>query len=163
MTDRQTTPHHKLQASDGTNENNNFNKRSSIKMSFYNQLLYYGRISPESDKFNSTRKDLSEKLIDENFIPQRIEFTHTPANTTISIRKSFSMLEDIQKQELFKWTDGFKQTVELEGWNNITTAEVLKSSVDAKYYNIIQDAATVDNIIDNFYLINTLLVITSNT
>ncbi|KAG0442056.1 hypothetical protein DMUE_0574 [Dictyocoela muelleri] len=147
MTHRQSTPRPNRQASNWTIKNRNFNKKSSIKMSFYNQLIFYGRISPESVKLNSTRKDFSERLIDENFITKR-EFKHTPTNTTISIRMSFSMLEEIQKQDLFKWSDEFKQTVKLAGWNDITAVEVLRSSIDSKYYSLIQDAATVDNIID---------------
>ncbi|KAG0420037.1 hypothetical protein EQH57_0320 [Dictyocoela roeselum] len=48
------------------------NKRVYAHKSLYNQLLLWGRISPESVKLNSTREDSITKDYDENFAPQRI-------------------------------------------------------------------------------------------
>ncbi|KAG0441315.1 hypothetical protein DMUE_1139 [Dictyocoela muelleri] len=90
---------------------NTLNKRINLNKSLYNQLLLFGRISPESFKFNSTRKDSINKDYDEYFTPQRIEFSHTPANTTITVKRSFTMLQDIERQDLFAWKNEFLQVV----------------------------------------------------
>ncbi|KAG0435947.1 hypothetical protein DMUE_4464, partial [Dictyocoela muelleri] len=124
------------------------NKSHSSTYSLYNQLLLFGRISPESVKLNSTRKDFEESYNDEKYNPQRIEFTHIPNNTTISIKRSFSMLEDIQKQNLFKWKNELTQTVKLAKWDNETVSEILKASIDAQYFHIIDGLTTVDDIMN---------------
>ncbi|KAG0435114.1 hypothetical protein DMUE_4878 [Dictyocoela muelleri] len=61
------------------------NKVRFKSYSLYNQLLLFGRISPESVKLNSTKKGFRDHQDDELFAPQRIEFMHTPPNTEISI------------------------------------------------------------------------------
>ncbi|KAG0435690.1 Transposon Tf2-9 polyprotein, partial [Dictyocoela muelleri] len=123
------------------------NKIHSKSLSLYNQLLFFGRVSPESVKLNSTRKENSVKEQDNDFIPQRIEFTHSPKNTTISIKRSFSMLEDLWKQDLFQWRNEFIKTAQLANWDELTALEVLKSSVDTQYFDIIKTAETVETAI----------------
>ncbi|KAG0439134.1 hypothetical protein DMUE_2644 [Dictyocoela muelleri] len=124
------------------------NKNHLNKYSLYNQLILFGRISPESVKLNSTSKDFEEFNEDEQYVPQRIEFVHTPHNTTISIKRSFSMLEDIQKQNLFKWKTEFEQTAKLAKWDNDTATEVLKSSIDARYFYLIENLTSVHEIMN---------------
>ncbi|KAG0442137.1 hypothetical protein DMUE_0507 [Dictyocoela muelleri] len=127
------------------------NKSDLTRHSFYNQLLLWGRISPESVKLNSTRKVIRVKTFDENYTPQKIEFTHTPPNTTISIRRSFSMLEDIQRQDLFKWKNEFIQTVKLAQWNEVTAVEVLRSAIDSQYFNLIDELDTIEKIMKKIF------------
>ncbi|KAG0441748.1 hypothetical protein DMUE_0823 [Dictyocoela muelleri] len=124
----------------------NLNKKTFKKHSLYNQLLSFGRISPESVKLNSTEKDFREENLENSYIPQKIEFTHTPLNTTISIKRTYSMLEDIQRQDLFRWRNEFMQTVKLTRWEEQTAVEVLKSSIGSKYYDLIEDFNTVNDI-----------------
>ncbi|KAG0440086.1 hypothetical protein DMUE_1993 [Dictyocoela muelleri] len=68
----------------------------------YSQLLLFESISPECVKLNSKRK--RSQLSDEApyFHPIKIGFTHTPAGTNISIQRSFQMLEDLEKQNVFE-------------------------------------------------------------
>ncbi|KAG0437256.1 hypothetical protein DMUE_3798 [Dictyocoela muelleri] len=74
---------------------NSLNKNDLIKHSLYNQLLLFGRISPETVKLNSTSRNFKGKVVDETFTSQKIKFMQTPPNTSITITRSFSMLEDI--------------------------------------------------------------------
>ncbi|KAG0437099.1 hypothetical protein DMUE_3882 [Dictyocoela muelleri] len=72
---------HKNQSTHGLSHlapSNYSNKRLNFNKSLYNQLLLFGRISPESVKFDSTRNDSINKDYDEYFTQQRIEFFHTP-------------------------------------------------------------------------------------
>ncbi|KAG0419612.1 hypothetical protein EQH57_0462 [Dictyocoela roeselum] len=82
------------------------NKLHSLK-SVYSQLLLFGRISPECVKLNSTRQHSQLSDEDPDFHPRKIEFTHTPAGTNINIQRSFQMLENLEKQNIFKWKEEF--------------------------------------------------------
>ncbi|KAG0420404.1 hypothetical protein EQH57_0160, partial [Dictyocoela roeselum] len=97
------------------------------------------------------RKDIRVKTVDETYTSQKIEFTHTPPNTTISIRRSFSMLEDIQKQDLFKWRNEFIQTVKLAQWNEVTAVEVLKSAIESQYHDLIDGLDTIEKIMNKIF------------
>ncbi|KAG0441140.1 hypothetical protein DMUE_1272 [Dictyocoela muelleri] len=127
------------------------NKRFFHQHSLYNQLLLFGRVSPESVKLNSTRSDFLIRDHDDSFRAQRIEFSHTPQNTTITIKRSFPMLEDISKQDLFRWKEEFLQTAKLANWDDYTIYEVLKSSIDATYYSLIEDVNDASTLITRIF------------
>ncbi|KAG0439908.1 hypothetical protein DMUE_2119 [Dictyocoela muelleri] len=90
-------------------EYNWVNKVNHFNISIYNQLLIYGygRVSLKSAKLNSTKNDPFKRDHEDIYQPSRIEYAYTPSNTTITIKRSFRMLEDIQKQDLFRWRDEF--------------------------------------------------------
>ncbi|KAG0434761.1 hypothetical protein DMUE_5039 [Dictyocoela muelleri] len=113
------------------------NKLQFTELSLYNQLLVFGRVFPETVKLNSTRNNIATEYKKETFMPQRIEFSHTPNNTSISIKRSFYLLEDIDRQDLFKWKNEFLKTAQLANWNEETALEVLKSSIDTQYFDIV--------------------------
>ncbi|KAG0430206.1 hypothetical protein DMUE_5685 [Dictyocoela muelleri] len=61
------------------------------------------------------------------------------------------MLEDIQKQDLFKLRNEFIQTVKLVQWDEVTTVEVLKSAIESKYFNLIDGLETAEIIMDRIF------------
>ncbi|KAG0440954.1 hypothetical protein DMUE_1391 [Dictyocoela muelleri] len=73
------------------------NKNSLKHLSLYNQLLLFSRITRDFVKLNSTNKSQITNIYDEKFTPQRIEFMHTPNNINMTVRRSFSMLENVEK------------------------------------------------------------------
>ncbi|KAG0420508.1 Transposon Tf2-6 polyprotein [Dictyocoela roeselum] len=125
------------------------NNKQFTRMSLYNQLLIYGRVHP-GHIILSSRKVISPEAED-NFTPQRIEFTINPKNTTISLKRSYAMLENIEKQDIFSWRDEFIQTAQLAGWSADTASEVLKSSVDTKYFHLIANLTSLEDMIQAIF------------
>ncbi|KAG0438125.1 hypothetical protein DMUE_3283 [Dictyocoela muelleri] len=80
------------------------------------------------------------------FVPQRITFTITPPNTNIGIQRSFTMLESIEKQYLYKWKEEILQTASIASWDEPTTVGVVKASIASKYLHLIQHKMTLDEI-----------------
>lgn len=70
-------------------------------MSIYNQLLIFGRVHPGHVILSSSNKIKPGR--EEELTPQRVEFTINPENTNICLKRSFPMLEDIERQNLFSW------------------------------------------------------------
>lgn len=95
---------------------------------------------------NSTKKDFGDDHANVSFTPQKIEFTHRPNITCISIMRTYTMLEDIECQDLFKWGTEFIQTMKLAQWDFHAAVEVLKASIDSKYYELIEGANTAEEI-----------------
>ncbi|KAG0435787.1 hypothetical protein DMUE_4533 [Dictyocoela muelleri] len=67
-------------------------------MSLYNQLLIYGRVHPGHINLSSRKVTSPEE---DTFTAQRIEFTIKPNNTTINLKRSYAMLENIENQDIF--------------------------------------------------------------
>ncbi|KAG0431176.1 Retrovirus-related Pol polyprotein from transposon gypsy [Dictyocoela muelleri] len=88
-----------------------------------------------------------EQQVETNtYEPQRISFTITHPNTNISTQRSFSMLESIEKQDIFKWKDEIIQTQQLALWDESTTVGVVKASVSTEYLHLIHSATTLNEI-----------------
>ncbi|KAG0439767.1 hypothetical protein DMUE_2202 [Dictyocoela muelleri] len=81
-------------------KNKNDNKLFQ-SLSYYNQLLIYGCVVSGHVNLSSMSK-IKPISIDE-FVPQRVEFNITPENAQINLKRSFAMLEDIKRQDLFAW------------------------------------------------------------
>ncbi|KAG0420474.1 Transposon Tf2-6 polyprotein [Dictyocoela roeselum] len=123
----------------------NLNKtRSSI--SLYQYLLIHGRVPHEPGIISLLAKEDNSNTERESFTPQRITFTLSPPNTNISIQRSFTMLESISKQDIFKWKDEILQTMELAAWDEPTTIGVIKASVASKYLHLLQNKTTLNEV-----------------
>ncbi|KAG0430993.1 hypothetical protein DMUE_5604, partial [Dictyocoela muelleri] len=83
--------------------------------------------------------------------PRRIEFSHTPIGTSINISRSFQMLEDIERQNLFEWKEEFLQSAKLAQWNEEATLQFLRSSIDSKYLYLIENVTTLDQALSNIF------------
>ncbi|KAG0440246.1 hypothetical protein DMUE_1881 [Dictyocoela muelleri] len=111
----------------------------------YNFILINGCVPHESGIMSSLSKE--EQQVETNtYEPQRISFTITPSNTNISIQRSFSMLESIENQDIFKCKDEIIQTQQLALWNESTTVGVVKASVSTEYLHLIHSATTLNEI-----------------
>ncbi|KAG0420448.1 Retrovirus-related Pol polyprotein from transposon, partial [Dictyocoela roeselum] len=126
--------------------------KQHVNKSIYSQLLIFQRISPECVMLNSTRRSETANDHDKTFTPRRIEFSHTPIGTTINISRSFQMLEDIDRQNLFEWKEEFLQSAKLAQWNEEATLQVLKSSIDSKYFHLIENVTTLDQALSNIFM-----------
>ncbi|KAG0424651.1 hypothetical protein DMUE_6084, partial [Dictyocoela muelleri] len=91
-------------------------------MSLYNQLLIYRRVHPGHINLSS-RKVISPDEED-TFTAQRIEFTINPNNTTVNLKRSYAMLENIENQDIFSWRDEFIHPAQLAGLSADTASEV---------------------------------------
>ncbi|KAG0442009.1 hypothetical protein DMUE_0615 [Dictyocoela muelleri] len=133
------------------NSRPDFNKHSSKHFSLYNQLLIFARITRDPVKFNSTNKSQITNDYNEKFTPRRIEFMHTPNNTNITVRRSFSMLEDIEKQDIFKLRDELLQTAKAKNRDNNTACEIRRSSIDSEYYTLVEDITDFKIMVKRFF------------
>ncbi|KAG0437751.1 hypothetical protein DMUE_3506 [Dictyocoela muelleri] len=59
------------------------------------------------------------------------------------------MLENIERQHLFKWKNEFFKTAQLANWDEQTALEVLKSSIDTQYFDIVAGEHTVESAINS--------------
>ncbi|KAG0440449.1 Transposon Tf2-9 polyprotein [Dictyocoela muelleri] len=66
-----------------------------------------------------------------------------PAGTTISVKRSFQMLEDIERQDVFRWKEEFMQTAKLASWTDEVALQVMRESVDAKYFTLLDKATSL--------------------
>ncbi|KAG0437171.1 hypothetical protein DMUE_3848 [Dictyocoela muelleri] len=101
----------------------------------------------------STRNAETTTDHDTTFTPRRIEFSHTPIGTSINISRSFQMLEDIKRQNLFEWKEDFLQSAKLAQWNEEATLQVLISSIDSKYFYLIENVNSLDQALSNIFTI----------
>ncbi|KAG0441876.1 hypothetical protein DMUE_0724 [Dictyocoela muelleri] len=124
------------------------NKRIE-RMSLFNQLIIYGRVIPGHVNLSS-RNNLSPRTENE-FTPPKVEFNITPENTNIILKRSFAMLENIEKQDLFAWKNEFVQTALLAGWDDRIAAQVLKSSISTNYFGYISGCNTTSEIIQTLF------------
>ncbi|KAG0441124.1 hypothetical protein DMUE_1285 [Dictyocoela muelleri] len=84
-------------------------------MSLYNQLLIHGRVHTGHINLSSRKVISPDK--EDTFTAQRIEFTINTKNTTVNLKISYVMLENIKNQDIFSWRDEFIQTAQLAGWS----------------------------------------------
>ncbi|KAG0439966.1 hypothetical protein DMUE_2081 [Dictyocoela muelleri] len=94
--------------------------KSFKQPSIYNQLLIYGRVLAEH--VNLSSRSTSKQKGQNEYVPQKVEFSITPDKTNITLKRSFAMLENIEKQGLFSWKYEFLQTAQLAGLDDQTAA-----------------------------------------
>ncbi|KAG0440597.1 hypothetical protein DMUE_1624 [Dictyocoela muelleri] len=61
------------------------------------------------------------------------------------------MIEDVAKQDLFLWKDEFIQTAKLAGWSDETAANVLKASMSATYFGLVNILNKTEEIIRTLF------------
>ncbi|KAG0439307.1 hypothetical protein DMUE_2521 [Dictyocoela muelleri] len=96
-------------------------------------------------------KNEYEHEMQTTFVPKQISFTITPPNTNISIQRSFTMLESIPEQDLFKWKEELIQTISLASWDEETSIGVIKASIASKYLHLIQNKRNLQDIWDAIF------------
>ncbi|KAG0435021.1 hypothetical protein DMUE_4927 [Dictyocoela muelleri] len=123
-------------ATNGQRSNKNFNKRYSL----YNQLILFG----QPHQGHGTLSSKADNKHSNHYKAQRVDFTLSPPETDLSLKRSFAMLDDIEQQDLFEWKSEFLSTAKIANWSEDTAATVLKSSINT---NFIEGATTLSDML----------------
>ncbi|KAG0438793.1 hypothetical protein DMUE_2872 [Dictyocoela muelleri] len=119
------------------------NKIMLKQMSIYNNLLIYGILIHGHVSLSSRNRFMPDT--NNEIIPQRVEFDISSDNTNIKLKRSFSMLENIERQYIFNWRDEFLQTAQIARWTSESEDQVLKSSIFTEYLYLVSGLNDVED------------------